>query len=337
MNPRHRRLLIPGLLIVLLVIVVVSSLVDRANGATAGPDVVSHLTDPRITESSGLVVSRTDDDLAYTVNDSGNASLVFAVQISTGATVGTAQVRADFTDTEALSIDGDGTLWVADTGDNTHVRTDAALYSLPEFGRTSRTVTASRYPLAYPDGPRDVEALVVNPKTGEKFLLTKGLLAGEVYAVPRDLVAGRANAVKDLDVTIPGVITDAAFTPDGRYVIARDYSQAHVLDATTWQEVATIGLPPARQGESLAIERTGASFLVGSEGADSPLNRVAFTDPEPAPSEPTASAAAGAGGVEDREDDDAPGRPWVWATAGAAVVLVLVAGAVLRRRATRDR
>ncbi len=33
MNPRYRRLLIPGLLVLLLVVVVVSSLADRADGA----------------------------------------------------------------------------------------------------------------------------------------------------------------------------------------------------------------------------------------------------------------------------------------------------------------
>ncbi|MEO6605291.1 MAG: hypothetical protein ABIN55_06730, partial [Aeromicrobium sp.] len=66
MNPRYRRLLIPGLLLLLLVVVIVSSLNRRADGAEAA-QVVTRLTDPRITESSGLALSRAYDGIAYTI------------------------------------------------------------------------------------------------------------------------------------------------------------------------------------------------------------------------------------------------------------------------------
>ncbi len=60
------------------------------------------------------------DDLAYTINDSGNAPIVFAIKISTGAVVGTTTITGNTPlDTEAIAIDGNGELWVADTGDNT--------------------------------------------------------------------------------------------------------------------------------------------------------------------------------------------------------------------------
>ncbi|MET0929533.1 MAG: hypothetical protein ABWX74_08440 [Aeromicrobium sp.] len=339
MNPRYRRLLIPGLLIALLVIVLVSSLARKADGAEARPAELSSLTDPRITESSGLVMSREDDDLAYTINDSGSDPVVYAVDITTGDTVGTATLPGDLSDTEALSIDGDGTLWVADTGDNERDRTDVALYSLPEFGRSDRgTVEAARYPLTYPDGPRDVEALAVNPLTGEKFLLSKGLLGGEVYSVPDDLVADEPNEVAVLDPSVPGVITDAAFTVDGRYVIARDYSSAHVLDATTWQSVSSTRMPSVDQGETLATEASGRSYLVGSEGVGSALIRIPFTAPpppepsdEPSPSpsptvaavDPSTSPPAGGNGF--------PGATWFWAVVVVGLLAAISAAATTRR------
>lgn len=335
MNPRHRRLLIPGLLIALLVVVLVSSLARKADGAEADPDVVSRISDARIIESSGLVISRTDDDLAYTINDSGSQSLVFAVDVPTGATVGTLTVGADLLDTEALSIDGDGTLWIADTGDNRGARTDVALYSVAEPGRADVTADdVRRFPLTYPDGPRDVEALAVNPRNGEKFLLTKGLMGGEVYAVPEDLVADRDNRVKALDVSVPAVITDAAFTPDGAYVIARNYFEAYVLDARTWEQVETITLPPVQQGETLAVEPDGTSFLIGSEGAGSPLIRVRFDEPSPPTPEPTATSPttpAGADGQEPPEGGSGfAGETWIWA-AGVMALLVAIAVAATRR------
>ncbi|AWB91341.1 hypothetical protein [Aeromicrobium chenweiae] len=341
MNPRHRRLLIPGLLIALLVIVVVSSLADKAGAATSGEQPVSRITDSRITESSGLVVSRTDPDLAYTINDSGNAAAVYAVDVPSGRVVGSAAPRVPFTDTEALSADSTGVLWVADTGDNNRRRTDVALYSMAAFGRQdvgARDV--KRFPLTYPSAPRDVESLVVNPRTDEKFLLTKGLLGGEVFALPDRLVQDRPNRVKALPATVPGLITDAAFTPDGAYVVARNYSRGFVLDASTWEEVETLDLPEVQQGETLAMEPDGRSLLVGSEGAESPLFRVAFTSPAPAaaPSdEPAAGAAtartpAGAADPGPLEGGNGfAGATWLWA-GGVLALLAVISAAATRGR-----
>jgi hypothetical protein len=340
MNPRHRRLLIPGLLIALLVVVVIASLSRDADAAESAPDVVSTLSDDRIDESSGLVVSPDDDDLAFTINDSGSDPVVYAIEISSGATVGSATLDADPSDTEALSIDGDGTLWVADTGDNDRERTDVALYSLPAFGRSDQgTVEATRFPLSYPKGPRDVEALAINPLTDEKFLLTKGLLGGEVYALPDELVAGEPNEVTALAPAVPGVITDAAFTVDGRHVVARDYSSAHVLDAGTWESLSSTELPPAEQGETLAMEASGRSYLVGSEGAGSPLIRIPLTAPAPrqsgAPSaEPSAAATPlnPASSQPPADGNGFAGATWFWAVVVVGLLAAISAAGTRGRR-----
>jgi hypothetical protein len=135
-NPRHRRLLIPGLLLALIAVVIVASLVDRSDAATSGPAVT--LSDPRITESSGLALSSDHADLAYPVNDSGHAAQVFAVDLSS-------QV-------EALAV-RDGTLWIGDVGDSDAERDDAALYAIDEPGRDDGTAEAKRYPVALAGGP----------------------------------------------------------------------------------------------------------------------------------------------------------------------------------------
>jgi hypothetical protein len=334
MNPRHRRLLIPGLLIALLAIVLLSSLMGKADGAEATPDVVSTISDPAITESSGLVVSAEDDDLVYTINDSGSAPIVYAIEISSGDTVGRTRLDAPLVDTEALSADQEGALWVADTGDNRAVRTDVALYSTPAPGRTSRDATPSRFPISYPGGAIDVEALAINPVTDQKFLISKGLFGGTVFALPDPLVEGQDNRVAALEGDIPGIITDAAFTPDGRYVVARDYSEAYVLDASTWQILSSQELPEAKQGETLAVETGGRSFLVGSEGAGSPLIRIAYQAPEPAatPVEPSPSATATSvsSSPAAATGNGFAGSTWFWAA--IAVTLLAFIGLAATRR-----
>ena len=335
MNPRYRRLLIPGLLVVLILVVLVTSLRREAHGATlaqadtnGGYDVVSTITDPRITESSGLVLSNRHSDLAYTVNDSGNAPVVFAIRVSTGKVVGTTKVTGGtLLDTEALSIDSEGTLWIADTGDNNSTRNDAALYAWPEPGEGDHSVKARRYPVAYVDGPQDVETLLINPKTNKKFLVSKGLSGGEVYPLPQGLKTDAANKLTPIGAEVPLLLTDGAFTPDGRYAVLRSYVGIHVVDVRTWHQVRTEPLPYQKQGETLAMESAGDSFLIGSEGAGPTLLRLGFSVAAnvPVPAGPTTTPTQSSGA------DGSPSggfelNPWV---IGVAAV---VAGAVVVRR-----
>jgi hypothetical protein len=334
MNPRYRRLLIPGLLVALLIIVLVSSLARKADGAEAQPVVVSHIRDPRIAESSGLAVSRAHDDLAYTINDSNNPPYVFAIRVSTGAVVGVTRVGGGtLRDTEAIAIDRDGTLWVADTGDNANSRSDAALYAFPEPGAGNHAVTAKRYPVTYEAGPENVEALVISPTSGRKYLVSKGLFGGSVFALPVDLVAGRAAEAAEVDADVPAMVTDGTFANDGSYVLLRSYTTVYVFDPASWTQVDTMAIPAQQQGESIAMEASGHSMLVGSEGADSALIRLAFTAPErpiptatPTTPRPARSAAPSS---EPPTSDGVAGMVWVWA---AAAVALLAGVAVLTTR-----
>ena len=115
-------------------------------------------------------------------------------------------------DTEALAIDRDGTLWVADTGDNCEQRDDAALYALPEQGpaitRSVPSAIRSRTTIRLPN----VEALLVHPVTGAKFLVSKALLGGTIYALPTTLSTERANVAVAQPGGGPSIVTDATFT-----------------------------------------------------------------------------------------------------------------------------
>lgn len=342
MNPRHRRLLIPGLLVLLILVVVVSSLTRQAEAAETGgsPEVLSTIDDPRITESSGLAISAEDDDLAYTINDSGNADVVFAVELSTGAVVGTTTAtNTDWRDTEALALDGDGTLWVADTGDNLGVRDDVALYSLAEPGRGDASVEATRHPVAHEDGPLDVESLAVDPVSGRMLLVSKELLAGRVLELPADLRTDDVNVATVTDVDTLLMATDAAWTPDGRHLVVRNYVGAQVLDARTGESVVTdVALPEQPQGETLAVVPSGDALVVGSEGLGSQLWRVPLELPEPA-ADAAEDAPSTATGTEGVAAEGPRATLWLSTTFGflAVAFLALVSAWMVRPRRRRRR
>lgn len=346
-NPRHRRWLIPGLLIALIVVVVVAALTGRADADTAAP--VVRIGDSRITESSGLAVSAKDPDLAYTVNDSGHAPIVFAIDLTTGAVVGTTRLAARPADVEALALAG-GTLWIADLGDNAGVRTDTALYAIDEPGRASGTVRPRRYGLDVPDGA-DVEALLAAPD-GDLFVVTKGLAGGSVYAVT-GLSPGGSAGLRHVADGLPSLVTDGAVSPDGRRVALLTYLSIVTVDARDWDIVGSQALPSGlEQAETLAfLPGDRDRVLVGSEGRDSPLFAVTL-DPASDQGPPsvatvstvspgsTASPSAAATVAADPSAGEPAAAPasgetrsgLLWGVGGAAAILALAAWGVLSRR-----
>ena len=335
MNPRFRRLLIPGLLVALLVVVLMAAMLGRADGAEPGEPVdstvVSRIDDVRITESSGIAVSSEHEDLAYTINDSGNAATIFAIRVSTGEVVGTTSVRDpdwNWLDTEALAL-RNGTLWVADTGDNAQQRTDAALYALDEPGPGRHTVVPRRYAVTYEVGPQNVEAIAVPPKSGPILLLSKLSAGGVVHRLPAKLRENRANVASPTSRTTPAFTTDATYTADGRQVLVRNYAVAEVRDAETWDLIRTDVLPDQSLGETIALEPSGRSYLVGSEGMNSVLLRVAFhTDPvTPSPTPTDASPSGG-----DREKEGTAVSFGAIGLLAGFIALVVVVITVARRR-----
>lgn len=334
MNPRFRRLLIPGLLVALLIVVLAAAMLGRADAAEPGEPVdsivVSRMSDVRITESSGLAVSRKHEDLAYTINDSGSAATIYAIRISTGEVVGTTSVRDpnwNWLDTEALALRG-GTLWVADTGDNVQQRTDAALYAIDEPGPGRRTVVPKRYPVSYEEGPQNVEAIAVPPKSGRILLLSKLSAGGVVHRLPAKLRTNAVNVAVPTSRATPAFTTDATYTADGKQVLVRNYAVAEVRDAESWDLVRTDVLPDQPLGETIALEPSGRSYLVGSEGLNSALMRVVF-QPDASPS-PTPTDGASSNDVKEEEGTGLPLGSIALLVGSIAVLVVGIA--VVRRR-----
>lgn len=244
-----------------------------AAAGSAGTDEPSfRFTDADIVESSGLVVLPGTDTggLVVTTNDSGDSGRVFTVDGSTGSTVGVTSWASEPMDVEALAPAGGGHVWVGDIGDNQRVRSSVEVLRVP-VGRGDRPASPTAYELVYPDGPRDAEALVRHPLTGQLFVITKGVFAGAVYAAPLRLRADRVNRLVEVGEA-PGIVTDATFLPGGGGVVMRTYSHAHLTAFPSWEGVASWQLPEQDQGEGIAV--AGRELLVSTEGARSQVLAV---------------------------------------------------------------
>ncbi|MGH3455436.1 MAG: hypothetical protein ACRDP2_13520 [Nocardioidaceae bacterium] len=289
--------------------------------------IIATITDDRIAESSALVQSTVDSDLAYTINDSGNDTVVYVLDLDTGEVVGTTTLNVDAEDTEAMAIGGDDRLYVADIGDNDAARDTIALYAIDQTAAGDTTVTPDVYEVRYSDGPSDAETLLVDPATGRMSIVTKNLLAGSVYRLPGPLRADRVNVARPIDVSAPGMVTDGAYLPDGEGVALRTYIDIVVYAVPSWREVGTIDTPPQRQSESLAAWDRRRSVLVGTEKLPSPIIQVEIPrsqwkrlhagpkrDTERQPTAVSSTSAAD-------QDDDGIASGWVVASGAAVIVL----------------
>lgn len=315
-------------------------------------DVLSTITDERVAESSALVQSTEDPDLAYTINDSGNETVVYVLELATGDVVGTAALDVDAEDTEAMAIGGDGRLYVADIGDNGADRSRVALYAFAQPGVGDTTVSTEAYEIRYRDGPMDAETLLVDPVTGQMEIVTKDVLAGQVLRLPDPLRPDRVNVARPIpDRTVSGIVTDGAYLPDGRGVLLRTYGDIVVYKLPGWREQESIDTPSQPQSESLAAWRDGHTVLVGTEklpstiievripdevweGLQAAPDRAADAEPTPADSPAAANDGSGGddGGGDDSDGDDSDGG---WVVASGAAVVILGAAWLWAHRARR--
>jgi hypothetical protein len=268
-------------------------------------ELLLRFTDPRISESSGLALSPTRDDIVYTHNDSDAAPEFFAVGLD-GQTRARYVLRgAAARDWEgmAASVDprtGRGVLWFADIGDNFDgAWPDISVYRVmePDTLRDA-TLPATRYRFRYEDGGRNAEGIMVHPRTGRLYIVSKEF-SGSIYQAPARLRTDRVNVLRRVGPA-PIMATDAAYAPDGSSFVIRTYFSATVYRAPG-EQLARVSMPPLDQAESITYTKDGTALLTGTEGANSPVYRV------PLPDTVLAESARGPAGADEGAGEASPG------------------------------
>ncbi|KUL37160.1 hypothetical protein ADL22_22480 [Streptomyces sp. NRRL F-4489] len=252
-----------------------------APAAAAEPGAFT-VTDPRITESSGLAASRAHPGVYWTHNDSDDGPYVYAVDSATGRTVATITLRGIGAprDVEAIALGPDGRIYVGDIGDNLGGSWDHVwIYRFPEPEvLRDATVTAEQFTVRYADGPRDAEALMVHPGTGRVYLASKKQGGGAaLYEGPARLTTTGSNTFRKV-APVDLWVTDGAFSPDGTRLVLRGYFGARLY---RWrdgrpEDLGAVPVPLQRQGESVTFTADGRTLMYGSEGRGSQVEPVAL-------------------------------------------------------------
>lgn len=323
---------------------------------TAGVDVCV-VKDPRAVELSGLVAINGG---YVAINDSQTdpaRTRIFWLN-QTCAITRTVSYPTAARDPEDVGVARDGTVWVADIGDNVTApqrRRTIALWRVPASGGTPVI-----HRLAYPDGPHDAEALLLTAD-GQPIIITKEidgraglyqptgpLVASAAEGVPLRRVGefapistGINNSLGDIGELL---VTGAATTVDRSRVTLRTYTAAYEWDVPGGDLVKAITsgrprvtvLPDERQGEAITYTVDGSAFVtVSDEAGPTALRRYPPSTVQAL--HPTATAAA-AVNPEPRQTwlETGPARYGAIAAAVGGLGLVLAGLVGLRRNRRRS-
>jgi hypothetical protein len=334
-----------------------SVLLPGAAAAAGERSRMCRIGDARLTEISGLAATRTGYVVVNDGSDEAANRRIFFLDRRC-AVVRTVRYPSRPRDTEDLALAADGTVWVADIGDNGLSRTTIALWRLAPGADRPRL-----YRMSYPDGPHDAEALLLSP-AGTPIVVTKSAATAGVYVPDGAPRAGRTTPLRRVGAvalpltttsnpySLPGrlLVTGGAVSPDGRHAVLRTYADAFEFDvsggdvvrAITTGKPRAVALPDEPQGESVAYRTDGTALLTVSEVANQPPGAEAEVWRYPLPDRPAAalpaappsaappsaaspSATAGAASAAPVAAPPGPGRDRV--PAGAWLVGVVLAGA----------
>jgi hypothetical protein len=240
----------------------------RASWAQGPWSPAAIIEDDRIKEVSGVAPASRSGEF-WCLNDSGHPAEIFRIGPS-GRVLQAVDLRgAKNVDWEAMTLDDQGRLIIADIGDNGRKRSDYQLYILPEpapeaaFAEPAATVS-----FRYADGQsHDAESIFS--------------MAGNLYLITRELSPNAHPAVFRLDSIGPNVAearfvaslqaapmtSDAVYLPDRRELVTLSYAAITTFSVARESELQRppISVKPILLGQCEALCVQSGQLLVTTE------------------------------------------------------------------------
>ena len=269
-----------------------------AEAATLGT-----LANPDLDELSGLAASRADPAVLWGHNDTGGGAVLYRIGLQ-GEDLGRVPVAdalaGDWEDIAAFEDRAGPALLVGDTGDNFALRRYVTLYAVRDPGRGKPAPLLWRLDFEFPDGPRDCEAVAVDPLAREILLLTKRDDPPRLYRLPLPARAPRGRQRAEWVGTIAPAAplpwhrrvveryvrspTALAISADGLTAAIVSYEDARIYRrraGESWIErfrepVAPLALPGIDGIEAATLSADGRTLWLGSEGEPGHWVRIAL-------------------------------------------------------------
>ena len=263
------------------------------------------ITDRNLGEVSGLAVSRTNKNILWVLNDSGNSASVYALNPE-GKLIGTINIQGvannDWEDIASFEYEEKSYILIADVGDNYAKRSKCFLHFIeePDIEKISGTSSLSVKPswsitYTYEDGPRDCESVAVDTVNQKIILLSKRDVPPVLYELPlakgKNAVAKKLSEIKPLPQRTQDIMdpfqavnqpTAMDISADGSSAVVLTYGSAFYYEkkpSQEWSDVfigspKEIIVPLMRQAESICFGKDASGIFVTSEQLPAPLYKI---------------------------------------------------------------
>ncbi|MDG3085883.1 hypothetical protein P7F88_07145 [Vibrio hannami] len=264
-----------------------------------------YLTDKRLGETSGMAVSRTNEDVIWVHNDSFSLPELYAIN-SNGDYLATIKIYGvennDWEDIATFEFKGRSYIVIADVGDNYAEREDYQLHFIaePVLSNTNQVLTVKpewTVNFQYEDGVRDCESVAIDPINQQVLLLSKREEQPRLYQLPikhngmaEAKFLGEVPAFPDSNPDFFNILSLVGYgamptamdiSQDGKQAVVLTYTGVYLYqkDDNSWLETLSsepklLNMPNMKQAEAVAFSNDGKSIYITSERIPAPLVKV---------------------------------------------------------------
>ncbi len=281
-----KRLLFPALL----GLVVVSPALQSGRQYEL-PSLWAQVQDRKLNESSGVAPSQEYPGEYLTHNDSGDTARFFRVnkegEITAEFKLKGVQAR-DWEEMGSATIGVKNMVYIGDIGDNPSKNESVKIYRFEEPRGSSGEISVfDTFTVTYPGGARNAEAMLIDPKTGDIWVVQKSSGPGGIYRLRNPKRSGKYKFEYMGKIEFPDglapmrVITGGAVSPSGSHVVLRTYAFAYEFpipgrEMKSWltTKATRIQTPLEMQGEAICYSADGRSIITTSEGTPCRISSI---------------------------------------------------------------
>ncbi len=241
-----------------------------------------------INEASGIAASRKNIGVLWIHNDSGDSARIFAINTH-GKNLGIYHIDgATNRDWEDIEVgpgpdEGKEYIYISETGDNFAQYDTKYIYRVPEPKVDSNQApvyetlkSCEVISFKYPDGPRDAEALIVDPLTKDIYVVSKREKNVNVYLLSYPQSLTDTITIKYM-LTLPfTMIVAGDISYNGEEILLKTYDSVYYWKRNAGQSVAeaftnkyyTMPYMTEPQGEAICWSYNADGYYTTSEEGD---------------------------------------------------------------------
>ncbi|NHE55812.1 NHL repeat-containing protein [Cyclobacterium plantarum] len=249
----------------------------------SGPQKIRQIEERFMDETSGMAISQKYPGRIFVHNDSNGTPEIYVLD-TLGQYLGSINLEGvQNRDWEDMAIGpgpvpGRSYLYIGDIGDNFSKHEELIVYRIPEPKdldlKEKLSIVPEKIILIYPDGSKDAETMLVDPLSGDLYVLSKRDASNTLYKVDADQLINGDTVTLEKVMQLPITLSVGGdISADGTQIVIKNYwvvyywtrNPGESLAETLQRQPKLLPYEPEPQGEAIAFTPDGQAYYTLSE------------------------------------------------------------------------